>query len=100
MARLCAGAAAPQVGRQRHTRPPARLRRERSNTRAGSSALPLSGPAPAWHSGCSGHHGRNPERSHRVNENDHPKGALLFMLVYLGLLAFMWTNLYLKLWTR
>jgi hypothetical protein len=35
-----------------------------------------------------------------VNENDHPKGALLFMLVYLALLAFMWTNLYLKLWTR
>ena len=36
----------------------------------------------------------------QVNENDHPKGALLFMLVYLALLAFMWTNLYLKLWTR
>jgi hypothetical protein len=35
-----------------------------------------------------------------LNENDHPKGALLFMLVYLALLAFMWTNLYLKLWTR
>jgi hypothetical protein len=35
-----------------------------------------------------------------VNENDHPKGALLFMLVYLALLAFMWTNLYFKLWTR
>jgi hypothetical protein len=35
-----------------------------------------------------------------VNENDHPKGALLFMLVYLALLGFMWTNLYLKLWTR
>jgi hypothetical protein len=45
---------------------------------------------------------RNPqlERSRHVNENDHPKGALLFMLVYLALLAFMWTNLYLKLWTR
>ena len=41
-----------------------------------------------------------PDRRHRVNENDHPKGALLFMLVYLALLAFMWTNLYLKLWTR
>jgi hypothetical protein len=25
---------------------------------------------------------------------------LLFMLVYLALLTFMWTNLYLKLWTR
>jgi hypothetical protein len=31
-----------------------------------------------------------------MNENDHPKGALLFMLVYLALLAFMWTNLYLN----
>jgi hypothetical protein len=35
-----------------------------------------------------------------VNENDHPKGALLFMLVYLALLALLWTNLYLRLWTR
>jgi hypothetical protein len=44
---------------------------------------------------------RNPPRKELpVNENDHPKGALLFMLVYLALLAFMWTNLYLKLWTR
>ena len=40
------------------------------------------------------------ERRRHVNENDHPKGALLFMLVYLALLAFLWTNLYLKLWTR
>ena len=40
------------------------------------------------------------EQRRLVNENDHPKGALLFMLVYLALLAFMWTNLYLKLWTR
>jgi hypothetical protein len=47
--------------------------------------LPL-GPQPKWR--------------HHVNENDHPKGALLFMLVYLALLTFMWTNLYLKLWTR
>ena len=43
---------------------------------------------------------RSAQRSETVNENDHPKGALLFMLVYLALLAFMWTNLYLKLWTR
>jgi hypothetical protein len=34
-----------------------------------------------------------------VNENDHPKGALFFMLVYLLLLALLWTNAYLKLWT-
>ncbi len=35
-----------------------------------------------------------------MDENDHPKGALLFMLVYLSLLALLWTNAYLKLWTR
>jgi len=34
-----------------------------------------------------------------MSENEHPKGALLFMLVYLVLLALMWTNMYLKLWT-
>jgi hypothetical protein len=34
-----------------------------------------------------------------VTENEHPKGALLFMLVYLLLLALLWTNAYLKLWT-
>jgi len=35
-----------------------------------------------------------------LDENDHPKGALLFMLVYLALLAFGWTSPYLKLWTQ
>ena len=53
-----------------------------------------------WHPGCSRLPGTQRERSRHVNENDHPKGALLFTLVYLALLAFMWTNLYLKLWTR
>jgi hypothetical protein len=33
-----------------------------------------------------------------VNENEHPKGALLFILVYLVLLALLWTNAYLRLW--
>lgn len=33
-----------------------------------------------------------------MDENEHPRGALLLMLVYLGLLAAMWTNVYLKLW--
>jgi len=42
----------------------------------------------------------NARKEAPVNENDHPKGALVFMLVYLALLAFMWTNMYLKLWTR
>jgi hypothetical protein len=54
---------------------------------------------PGWHLGCSPIAARRP-KGEPVNENDHPKGALVFMLVYLALLAFMWTNLYLKLWTR
>ena len=33
-----------------------------------------------------------------MDENDHPKGALLFMLIYLFLLAALWTNAYVKLW--
>lgn len=33
-----------------------------------------------------------------MDENEHPKGALLFMLIYLFLLAVLWTNAYLKLW--
>lgn len=34
-----------------------------------------------------------------MDENDHPKGALLFILIYLLLLAGLWTNAYLRLWT-
>ncbi len=34
-----------------------------------------------------------------MDENEHPKGALLFMLVYLLLLAAIRTHAYLKLWT-
>jgi hypothetical protein len=33
-----------------------------------------------------------------MDENDHPRGALVFMLVYLFLLTALWTNIYLKLW--
>lgn len=33
-----------------------------------------------------------------MDENEHPKGALLFMLVYLLLLAGLWINVYLRLW--
>jgi hypothetical protein len=33
-----------------------------------------------------------------MDENDHPRGALLFMLVYLLLLAALWTQMYLRLW--
>jgi hypothetical protein len=33
-----------------------------------------------------------------MDENEHPRGALLFMLVYLLLMAVMWTQMYLRLW--
>jgi hypothetical protein len=33
-----------------------------------------------------------------MEENDHPRGALLFMLIYLALLALLWTHAYLRLW--
>jgi hypothetical protein len=33
-----------------------------------------------------------------MDENEHPKGALAFMLLYLGLMALLWSNAYLKLW--
>jgi hypothetical protein len=31
-------------------------------------------------------------------ESQHPKGALLFMLVYLVTLTALWLNAYLRLW--
>ena len=34
-----------------------------------------------------------------MDEHDTPKGALLFMLIYLLLLAALWAAAYLKLWT-
>jgi len=33
-----------------------------------------------------------------MDENEHPKGALLFMLIYLLLMAALWTNAFLNLW--
>ena len=33
-----------------------------------------------------------------MDEDEHPRGALLFMLVYLLLLATMWTQMYFRLW--
>ncbi len=39
------------------------------------------------------------ERGDRgMDENDHPKGALLFIVIYLVILAALWTNAYLHLW--
>jgi hypothetical protein len=33
-----------------------------------------------------------------MEDDEHPKGALLFMLIYLVLMALLWTNAYLRLW--
>ncbi len=35
-----------------------------------------------------------------MDEHEHPKGTLLFMLIYLVILAGLWTHAYLRLWTR
>ena len=33
-----------------------------------------------------------------VERSEHPKGALLFMLIYLLVLTALWLNAYLRLW--
>lgn len=33
-----------------------------------------------------------------MDENEHPKGALLFMLIFLLMLVGLWFNVYLRLW--
>jgi hypothetical protein len=33
-----------------------------------------------------------------MEDNEHPRGALLFMLIYLLLMALLWTNAYFRLW--
>jgi hypothetical protein len=35
-----------------------------------------------------------------LTENEHPKGALLFILVFLALIVGFWINTYLRLWWR
>jgi hypothetical protein len=35
-----------------------------------------------------------------MNENEHPRGALLFILIYLLLIVVFWVNTYLRLWLR
>ena len=39
-------------------------------------------------------------RGGAMSEDDHPKGALLLILVFLALLAAMWLNVYLHLWGK
>jgi hypothetical protein len=33
-----------------------------------------------------------------MGDNDHPKGALTFMLIYLVTLTALWLNAYLRMW--
>ena len=35
-----------------------------------------------------------------MGENEHPKGALLFILVFLVVVVLFWINTYLRLWLR
>ncbi len=35
-----------------------------------------------------------------MRENEHPRGALLFILIYLVLIVAFWVNTYLRLWLR
>ena len=35
-----------------------------------------------------------------MNDEEHPKGALFLIFVYLGLLAILWVNAYLHLWGK
>lgn len=40
-----------------------------------------------------------PEKD-RVEEEEHPRGALVFILIYLLVVVLFWINTYLRLWTR
>jgi Cytochrome c oxidase subunit IIa family len=35
-----------------------------------------------------------------MSDNEHPKGALLFILIYLALIVVFWVNTYMRLWLR
>lgn len=35
-----------------------------------------------------------------MSDNEHPKGALLFMLIFLMLIVAFWVNTYMRLWLR
>jgi hypothetical protein len=40
------------------------------------------------------------QREETVDGNEHPRGALLFILVFLLLVTAFWLNAYLRLWMR
>jgi len=35
-----------------------------------------------------------------MNDDQHPKGALLFILIYLLVVTLFWMNTYMRLWLR
>ena len=41
-----------------------------------------------------------PEKGHVEEEEQHPRGALVFILIYLLVVVLFWINTYLRLWTR
>lgn len=41
-----------------------------------------------------------PPQPDRNDRHEHPRGALLFILVYLGVVVVFWINTYLRLWLR
>ena len=41
-----------------------------------------------------------PERERAEPPEEHPRGALVFILVYLLVIVLFWLNTYLRLWTR
>lgn len=43
-------------------------------------------------------HQRMDKEESRMRESQHPRGALLFMLIYLVTLTALWLNAYLRLW--
>jgi hypothetical protein len=40
------------------------------------------------------------EKEVGMSDNEHPKGALLFMLIFLMLIVVFWVNTYMRLWLR
>jgi len=41
-----------------------------------------------------------PPDEERAEREEHPRSALLFILIYLGILVLFWINTYLRLWLR
>jgi Cytochrome c oxidase subunit IIa family len=41
-----------------------------------------------------------PEQDPAEEQGEHPKGALVFILIYLVVIVAFWVNTYLRLWIR